>query len=313
MVEYRLLGKTGLRVSRVSLGAVEIGIDYGIVEPGQARRRPSAEVAIDLIHRSIDLGINLIDTAPGYGESEELIGQALDQTDYRGRCIIATKCPGFRDRGPLSTADVNRLVAESITTSLKRLRTERLDIVQIHYASVESVRDNWLLDPLQAAQKAGQIGWLGISTYQEAETLLAVESGAYDLIQIPYNLLNQQMAIKVIPKAQALGVGVLIRSAFLKGALTEKAAHLPEHLGTLRERVAGLQRLATGYSGLPELALRFCLSNPGATSVLVGTRRIANLETAVAWDQAGPISAATMDIARTVAMEDPSTLDLSQW
>lgn len=311
-MDYRWLGTTGLRVSRVALGAVELGTEYGLAEPGLPRR-PAVADAMELIHRSIDLGINLIDTAPGYGDSEELIGKALDQDGYRNRCVIATKCPGFRDRGSLTTAEVKRLVAESITTSLKRLRVGRLEIVQIHYATVDSVRDNWLLEPLHAAQRAGDIGWLGISTYHEPETLLAVESGAYDVIQIPYNLLNQQMATNVLPLAQARGVGVLIRSALLKGALTDKVVYLPAHLRPLQERVAALHSLATGYSGLSELAFRFCLGNPFATSVLIGTRRLANLEAAVGWAQAGSLPTEVVDQAYSVAMEDPSIVDLSQW
>ena len=311
-MDYRWLGRTGLQVSRVALGAVEIGTEYGLAEPGLSPR-PSVADAIDLIRRSIDLGINLIDTAPGYGDSEELIGKALDQDGYRNRCIIATKCPGFRDRGLLTSAQVNKLVAESIANSLKRLRVERLEIVQIHYATVDSVRDNWLLEPLHASRRAGDIGWLGISTYHEPETLLAVESGAYDVIQIPYNLLNQQMATNVLPLAQARGVGVLIRSALLKGALTDKVANLPGHLRPLQERVAALHSLATAYSGLPELAFRFCLDHPSATSVLIGTRRLANLEAAVAWAQAGSLPAHVVEQAYSVAMEDPSSLDLSQW
>ncbi len=301
-----------MQVSRVALGAVEVGTEYGLAEPGLSRQ-PSEADAVQLIRRAIDLGINLIDTAPGYGTSEELIGKALDHDGYRNRCIIATKCPGFRDRVPLTSAEVNKLVASSIATSMKRLRVKSLEIVQIHFATVESVRDNWLLEPLHAAQRAGDIGWIGISTYHEPETLLAVESGAYDVIQIPYNLLNQQMATNVLPLAQARGVGVLIRSALLKGALTDKVANLPGHLRPLNERVAALHSLATGYSGLPEVAFRFCLNHSCATSVLIGTRRLTHLEAAVAWAQAGALPAQVMDQARSVAMEDPNSLDLSQW
>lgn len=299
-------------MSRVALGAVEIGTEYGLAEPGLSRR-PSEADAVQLIRRAIDLGINLIDTAPGYGTSEELIGKALDHDGYRNRCIIATKCSGFRDRVPLTSAEVNRLVAKSIATSLKRLRVKSLEIVQIHFATVESVRDNWLLEPLHAAQRAGDIGWIGISTYHEPETLLAVESGAYDVIQIPYNLLNQQMATNVLPLAQARGVGVLIRSALLKGALTDKVANLPGHLRPLNERVASAslacdRLLRPSRSGFPVLPQPFvchkCADWNPTPSPLGG---------AVAWAQAGALPAQVMDQARSVSMEDPNSLDLSQW
>ena len=296
MITERTLGRTGLRVSSIGFGTVSLGVDYGIAAPGQFGR-PRDEDSIEILQRSFANGVTLYDTAPAYGESERLLGAAL-----HGNAIVATK------------VSIGTDVEASLQRSCVRLEREQLELVQIHNATVEILRGGDLLDALEEARARGKIRFIGASVYSEAEALAAIECGRIDVLQVAYNLLDQRMAARVFPAAQAAGVGVLVRSAFLKGALTEKAAHLPDALAALR-RAAETARDALGidWVGLPEMALRFCLSHPAVSAVLFGARTNDELDAALAFAKAGPLPADLLQRTTELALSDDDLLNPAKW
>ena len=312
-MEYRTLGRTGLRVSALSLGTVELGVDYGIAAPG-AFGRPDRRQVQAILERARQAGINLFDTAPAYGDSERLLGEVLGGDES---CLIATKVSLPRDDSGVGRrgAALRQAVAASLERSSQALRRKTLDIVQIHNATLDIIKDGQLIGALLEAKNEGRVRFLGASVYTEAEALAVIQTGSLDVLQVAYNLLDQRMASRVFETAQRAGVGLLVRSALLKGALTDKAAWLPAQLDELRQAAARARdRLADGnWSKLPEVAVRFCLSARPVATVLVGARSLDELEQALLAERAGSLSPDQLQIAHALALTDDFLLNPSHW
>lgn len=271
-MNYRLLGRTNLRVSEIALGTVSLGADYGLPAPGEFGR-PERREAVRVVQAAADAGINLFDTAPAYGEAESVVGEAL--TD-RKDCFIATKVslPSKASNTPL-----REQIFSSLEKSLRALKRGTLDIVQIHNATVEVLKSGEILEILGAARQAGKLRFIGVSVYTDDEALTAIRTGAVDMIQIAFSVLDQRKAKTVLPVAKEQNVGILTRSALLKGALSSKGRHLPPELSDLKIATDRAREfLGVSWSDLPTAAVRFCLDFPGLNSVLIGPRTQAELE-----------------------------------
>jgi aryl-alcohol dehydrogenase-like predicted oxidoreductase len=311
LTERRLLGRTNLEVSALSLGTVELGTDYGIRQPGQPGRPDRAE-SIRLLEYAADRGINLFDTAPAYGDSEKLLGEALGR---RNDCHFATKVSMLEKEGkPLSGKPLRKAVSDSLEASLRTLRRDFIDIVQIHNATVETIERGEITEALLKARDAGKIRFLGASVYGEEAALAVIKAGDFDTIQLAYNLLDQRMAGEVFPAACEANIGVICRSALLKGALTERARWLPEELAPLREQVTrAVNSLAGSWEKLPQIALRFCLSSSHISTVLVGASSRQELDAAIEAAAAGPLSNKELEIASGLALADESLINPVNW
>jgi aryl-alcohol dehydrogenase-like predicted oxidoreductase len=280
---------------------------YGIPTPGE--EAVDAAKAVATIRAAADGGINFFDTAPGYGPSEEILGQALARYPD---CILATKVPV--PDGAMLTADVARMVSASLDKSRRALRREVLDVVQIHNATLGVLGSGPLMDSLERAQDEGKVRWLGASVYGAGTALAAIRTGKIQVLQLAVSVLDQRMCNQVLPEAEQMGVGVLTRSALLKGALTKRARWLPESLRPVAEAsarvVAGLK---TSWDDLPRIAVRFCLSLQAAQTVLVGVRSAAELQECLKAEAAGPLPANLLDIAHSLALNDEQLLNPSFW
>ncbi len=311
-MKYALLGRTGLRVSRVSLGTVSLGMDYGIQAPG-GHGRPSVADALSLLGKAADHGINFFDTAPGYGESERVLGSFFRSNSG---CLVATKVSISRDAGGkrLRGPAIRRSVLASVEGSLRNLRREALDVVQIHNATVDVIREGEIAEALLDAKRRGTVRFLGASVYTEAEALAVIEAGDFDVLQVAYNLLDQRMAARVFPAAEPGGVGIMVRSAFLKGALTAKAEWLPPELAPLRRAAERAKdSLAGSWHSLEKTALRFCLSTPFASTVLIGARTEEELGQSLAAAEGGPLPGEILARAPALALDDERLLNPSYW
>ena len=305
-MKYRQLGRTGLTVSAISLGTVSLGIDYGINAPGQFGQ-PDELSAIRLLQQAADRGVTLIDTAPAYGTSERLVGCALGPNP---RAIIATKVTP-----PLHGSSVRVGIDASLENSRLALGRDTLDIVQIHNATVEMLARGEAIEALVAAKQRGEVRFIGASVYGEPAAMAAVECGQFDVLQIAFNVLDQRMLTKVLPAAAAAGVGVLVRSALLKGALTPKAQWLPGPLGRLRAAAEQARDLLAdgSWEALPKAATRFCLSFPSVSSVLMGARTLAELDAAVQAEAEGPLGGRVLADTARIALDEEQLLNPSYW
>src|SRR5581483_3216160 len=156
-LKYRTLGRTGLNVSEISLGTVELGLDYGIPVEGEVRRPPE-EAAARLLHQALDRGINMIDTARAYGESESIIGRALE--GRRREYVLATKVQTFHEM-KLSHSDLAARMTASVEQSLQALRTDFVDVLMLHSAPTTAFGDGPFEEILLRLKSRGWCRYLG--------------------------------------------------------------------------------------------------------------------------------------------------------
>ena len=313
-MNYRTLGRTGLRVSTLGLGTVELGLDYGIGAPGEFGR-PSDAAAIHLVHAALDAGINFVDTARAYGESERVLGQALK--NRRTDVVLATKVDPRRPDGGIWEAEaMRRFMQESLETSLRLLQTDHIDIWMIHSIDAALLQQREIIaEVFAAARQRGQIGWTGASFYGTELPGKALGYDLFDVMQVTYSVLDQRLNEDVFPRAAAQNVGVVVRSILLKGALTARAEHLPPRLEPLRMRSRQFRDLLTATNdGMTPAqgAIAFGLTNPHIDTILVGVRTEAELaEDLAAVDM--QLTPQELSKLQALGVDDESLLDPSTW
>jgi myo-inositol catabolism protein IolS len=294
-MHYRTLGQTGLQVSEVGLGAMPFG---GMVTQADGTQfgwtGTDDRELIALVHSSEELGVNLLDTAEAYGNGhgEAIVGEALQ--GRRHKWIIATKVRPNQgiDAAIPDEAAVRKRIAEACEQSLQRLRTDYIDLYQLHaipYPWAMSIA----MGTLAQLRAAGKIRWYGISTNNREAVDQLRAYGPLHLLQIGYNLLERQ-ADALLHWAQAENIGTLIRVPLAKGMLTGKysgpqAVTMPpgDHRYERFQRprtVDGLQTLPqlgflqTPTRSMVQAALRFVLDHPGVSSVIAGAKTRQQIE-----------------------------------
>ena len=222
-MEYKTLGRTNLKVSRIGFGAWAIG--------GNMWGPQNDNDSINALNKAIDLGVNFIDTAAAYGNghSEKIIGKVLKgRKQDRDKIYIATKIPPLMWPPPPDSHAKDAFPKENIIShidqSLKNLQLEYLDLIQLH-----SWRENWTNDldwyeTLQEIKKAGKIRFIGVSVHDnlEDEALGLIETRRVDTIQVVYNVLSQSPQKNLFPKALKYNIGIIARVPLAYGALTGK-------------------------------------------------------------------------------------------
>jgi len=313
-MHYRRLGRTELSLSEVSLGTVELGLNYGIAPDGAGLPPPSVVEATRLLHQAIDAGVNLIDTARAYGSSEEVIGQALPP-GKRHQIYLATKVTCLGPGGqPLFGETLRRHMRRSVITSLRSLRTDGVELLLLHDASVLALQSGEAVAFLKELQAGGLTRFIGASTYGVEAPRLAITQGV-EALQVAYNVLDQTLADDIFPLAQTQGVGLIIRSIYLKGALTDRAEDLPPHFEPLKQRSRAFRHFVAGLTPpLPaaQAALRFALARPEIATILVGVRTGPELDEALQAVAAGPLPTEVMAHLQTMRWSDP-LLNPSGW
>ncbi len=255
-METRILGKTGLVVSTLGFGGAEISTaDLQVVER--------------LLNAALDAGLNTIDTAECYGDSEEKIGQAIahrrDEFHLFTKCGHASGLPGEDWNPPM--------MAQSIDRSLSRLRVDHVDLVQLHSCGEDLLRQGDVISVLQDARAQGKTRFIGYSGDQDAARY-AIECGAFDTLQTSLNIADQEPLTLTLPAAHKADMGVIIKRPLANAAWT----HGSTPPSTDAYEYAYWQRLqALGYDFLAsdraaEIALRFTLSQPGVTTAIAGTK-----------------------------------------
>ena len=308
-MNYRRLGRTGLLVSEISLGTVELGMNYGIPVEGEHLRPPESEAA-RLLNRALDLGVNFIDTARAYGASEEVIGRAL-KTRRREIILCSKAAPPPPDvHGQALVQHVRNSIAES----LRALQTDYLDVLKIHSAAAEEIRRGEMIAAMLDAVQAGYVRFVGASTYGEEAPLLALADGRYDCLQIAYSAVDRRPEARILPLAQQKDVGIVVRSVLLRGVLSHRYTLLPAQLGELRAAIAQLDALrGSEASSLPELAYRYVLAHGAVSTALVGTARLGELEEVIGFAGHPPLSAELAAAIRRIVVKDEDQLHPGKW
>ena len=299
-ITTRTLGRTGADVTILSYGAMELR--------GQPRGPEIAdEDAGRLLNRVLDGGINLIDTSPDYGRSEELIGSYLSRR--RDEFFLASKCgcplnpppdaqpPYQHDYSPAN-------VRADVEQTLRRLRTDRLDLVQVHMSPSRATLDeNHTVETLQELQDEGKIRFIGMSgILPNLPDHIAM--GVFDVFQIPYSAVQRDHE-ELITEAADAGAGTFIRGGAARGAASEdknwQVGPLSQQagLGQRNWETSGIASLVreAGMTRM-EFVLRFTLSHPGLSTTIVGTANPAHLAGNIAVAEQGPLPADLYDQAK---------------
>ncbi len=308
-MQQRRLGRTGLHISELALGTVELGLDYGI--PDGRHTRPDEASAARLLNTALDRGINFIDTARAYGESEGVIGRAL--AHRRSEYVLVTKA-NLPRTGSIAPANVRNLMRASIATSLRELHTDHVDVLMFHSAPWDWHLRDEVLAAFAEARAAGQARFIGASVYGAAGALDALREGDWDCLQIACNALDREMEADVLPLARQLDVGIIARSVLLKGVLSARAAHLPQPLAPLKHAAEALATLAgVSVHALPALAYRYVLGLAGVSAVLIGTAHQEELAACIGYVQQTPLTPELMAAMRDIVVTQPALLNPSNW
>jgi aryl-alcohol dehydrogenase-like predicted oxidoreductase len=284
IMEKRQLGKTDMRVSVLGFGGAEIGFE-----------KAAAQTVADLLHSALDAGLNVVDTAECYLQSEELIGQAV--SGRRKDFYLFTKCghpdePGVADWRPES-------LRASIERSLKRLRTDRVDLVQLHSCSEEELRKGDVIRALEDARQKGHTRYLGYSGDGGAARY-AIECGRFDTLQTSVSIADQEALQLTLPLAQQRQMGVIAKrpianAVWRQAEKPQSNYHLPYW-----ERLQKLDYdfLGSDLKQSASIALRFTLSAPGVHTAIVGTKNPNRWRQNAELLAAGPLPPETIDKIR---------------
>jgi aryl-alcohol dehydrogenase-like predicted oxidoreductase len=287
-MQYRTLGRTGIKVSPYCLGAMMFG----------AMGNRDHDDCIRIIHKALDSGINFIDTADRYsrGESEEIVGKALK--GRRDNVVLATKVHGPMGEDPNQQGNSRRWIMRAVEASLRRLQTDHIDLYQIHRPSPETDIEE-TLSALTDLMRAGKVRAIGSSTFPASEIVeaqwVAERRGLarFRTEQPPYSILGRGIEREVLPACQKYGMGALVWSPLAKGMLTgryRKGQPLPDSMRaktfpqqmTDDRNLDAVERLIpiaqeAGLS-LTHLAMAFVMAHPGVTCAILGPRTMPQLD-----------------------------------
>ncbi len=304
MMNYRSFGSTGLRVSEIGLGCSHIG--GGLIKKDN-------EESIRLLLRAFELGVNFYDTADTYtnGRSEKLIGSAFK--DRRSQIIIASKVgmlssslyslgktllPVLRPirrviepwkstlkkiskrRQEFSSLHINK----SIEQSLRRLKTDYLDLYQLHSPASWAIEQGEVFETLDVLKRQGKIRFYGVSAKTISDAILCLKYINISSLQIEFNLLEQEASKELFPLVEQKKIAIIVRVPLARGLLTKNMTDRRgevlnrRELQTLRAKVAGLSFLVNEKRALSQAAIQFVLSQPQVSVVIPGTRKVEHLE-----------------------------------
>jgi aryl-alcohol dehydrogenase-like predicted oxidoreductase len=305
-MKYRPLGRTGLTVSEIGFGGWGIG---GVTPGATSYGEVDDALSLKALHRALDLGIAFFDTSNlyGNGHSEELIGEAF--AGRRDKVVIATKA-GRSDYD--TEAYEPSQLRRSVEASLRRLRSDYVDVVQVHsLSSMDVLRQHDVMGTLRGLKAEGKIRAVGISVKAPGEAVPAIRELGAEVVQVNFNLVDQRASEgEVLTVARELGAGVIARTPLCFGMLSGKVE--PETVFDARDhrslwskaQIARwidassmfVQAVAEKGSQTPaQVALRFCLSYPEISSTIPGMLKPPEVEENAAASTQGPLAPADLE------------------
>jgi aryl-alcohol dehydrogenase-like predicted oxidoreductase len=266
-----VLGRTGLKVTKLGFGAMEVR------GPRIWGGRPvTDDEANTILNAVLDAGVNFIDTSNDYGRSEEFIGRFL--SNRRGEYVLATKCGCTVVKRDETTDDTPHVwtrdnLFRCLNESLKRMKTDYIDVMQLHNPSVEQCDLGELVPALQEMRKQGKVRWIGCSS-TDPHLSAYISRGVFDVFQIPYSALERTHEKTISAAAQA-GAGVIVRGGVARG---EPGQGLGNQDRWASWEKAKLDELLEPGETRTQFLLRFTNSHPGMSTNIVGTKRVDHLQ-----------------------------------
>jgi aryl-alcohol dehydrogenase-like predicted oxidoreductase len=283
-MQMNTLGRTGLKVSRLGVGAAEIGL-----------RMVDDARAAQVLNTALEEGINFVDTAACYGISEELIGRTI--AHRREEYVLSTKC-GHVTGGYKGEPWTAKTIGDSIDRSLVRLQTDCVDLLQLHSCEVAVLEKGEVLQALLDAQRAGKARFIGYSGDNEAAQW-AIESGHFDTLQTSFSLVDQRALTMVFPVARAKGMGIIVKRPIANAGWGTPGSDTPDP-GEYVDRA----RVMAGMGPIPSapddpilLALGFVFAHDEMDTILVGTCNPEHMKSNIRrWKTQLPIAAEAVEV-----------------
>jgi aryl-alcohol dehydrogenase (NADP+) len=290
-MKYRTLGKTGIQVSPYALGTLLMGASIG---------NPDHDDSARIIHKALDAGINLVDTADAYGDSEIVVGKALK--GRRDSVVLATKFGRPIGDDPGHRGASRRWIMTAVENSLRRLQTDYIDLYQVHRLDPETDIEETLsaLTDLIRSGKVRAVGSSNTPASDMVEAQWVSERRALERFrteQPPYSMLNRGIEREVLPVAQRFGLGVLVWGPLAQGMLTGRVRR-GQQTDLVRasmsfftvfsdeRRIDAVEQLVAlaDEAGMPltHLAMAFAIAHPGVTSALLGAHTMSQLDDLIA-------------------------------
>lgn len=282
-MEKRKFGKTGLEVSVLGLGAAEVG--YAGADDAKVRA---------LVDAALDAGVNVIDTAECYGTSEETLGRAL--AGRREKVLLFSKCGHSRGYGSPDW-DEPKALERSLDRTLELLKTDRLDLFQLHSCPKAALERGAVVEFMKRAKKAGKTRFIGYSGDSDA-ALFAVRGGAFDALQISVNIADQEPLETILPEARERGMGVIAKRPIANAAWRHDGPPPSAYHEPYWRRLKALAYPFLRTEAAAETALRFTLSAPAVCTAIVGTEKPGRLKENAALAARGPLAPAELDAIR---------------
>ena len=286
-----VLGRTDLDVTRLSFGAMEIRGSR--IWSGRPITDQQAET---ILNAALDEGINFIDTANDYGRSEEFIGKYI--AHRRNEFYLATKCGCTVVRKDEDTDDTPHVwtrdnLFRGLEESLQRMKTDYVDIMQLHNPPVEETEKNQLVDALKEMKQQGKVRFISISTTLP-HLPVYLQWGLFDTFQIPYSALERDHE-DWISRAAEVGIGTIVRGGVARG---EVGVGLGSENRWKKFEEAGLDELREAGESRTAFLLRFTLSHPNVNTIIVGTLYPEHLRENIAAAKQGPLPANVYEEAK---------------
>lgn len=293
-MHYRKLGNTGITVSDIGFGAWAIGGTAEASGTPFGWGRTSDDESLAAIRRARELGVTFFDTADsyGFGRSESLLGIVLSRR--REDVVIATKVGVVRDADGKLRKDFSRShISHAVDGSLKRLRTDYIDLYQLHNPSIDELHRDDIHEAMDRLQEVGKIRFWGVSVTTPEEGIEVINRGWGYSLQVLYNVLNQAPAQELFPLAKEKGYGIIARVPLASGLLTGKFRPdtvfpqddvrqnflTPKRLEEVIPRVDEAKSIIGGTArSLAEGALRFVLANECVSTAIPGARNVRQVE-----------------------------------
>ena len=311
-MQRRFLGNTGIAVSEIAFGGVEIGLPYGIGVKWEEDMLPEKD-AMQLLLTALDSGLIFFDTARLYGVSENIMGKAF--AGRRDEIVLCTKCRHFRDEmGNLPDDEtLRKIIHQSLEESLKALQTDYIDLYMLHQGDMEILSRDVIAEEMQKLKTKGVVRSIGVSAYSAEESKKIIVSGVWNVVQLPFNLMDQRQQ-SLFGLAEEKGVGIVVRSVLLKGLLSNRGTGLHPMLAPVEKHIQQYQGLLNDkFTNLPELAVKFALSFPQVSSVLVGMDKLDYLKQSLAAANGCYIKNDELAAVQSLAYPDPAFLNLPYW
>ncbi|MCA0455031.1 MAG: aldo/keto reductase [Chloroflexi bacterium] len=295
-MEYRKLGRSGMDVSEIGFGAWAIGGGWG---PQDERDSVAA------LHKALDLGVNFIDTAAGYGDgkSERIIAEVLKTRSEK--IVVATKTPPLPGHWPPSPyCDMDerypeKYLRENVEQRLRNLNVDTLDVLQLHTWTRAWNRNPRPFETLRKLQAEGKIRAIGVSTPEQDQNSVIdlMRGGWIDTVQVIYNIFEQEPAAELLPVAGETNAGIIVRVVFDEGSLTGKFTPQTAFAegdfrrgyfegDRLERAIKRADKVKTDIDGsgfnLPQAAIKFALMHPAVSTVIPGIRNVTQAEANIA-------------------------------